>query len=111
MDLNKLTTEQINGYSAAEGVKALETLRQESLNPMQINEALLMKILEDNKDTEIGRKYDFASIKSIEEYQKRVPVSIYDDYVGYILRMVNNDEDNLITVKPPGRWEIPRLFQ
>lgn len=54
MDLNKLTTEQINGYSAAEGVKALETLRQESLSPMQINEALLMKILEDNKDTEIG---------------------------------------------------------
>lgn len=27
MDLNKLTTEQINGYSAAEGVKALEILR------------------------------------------------------------------------------------
>ncbi len=97
MDLNKLTTEQINGYSAAEGVKALETLRQESLNPLQINEALLMKILEDNKDTEIGRKYDFASIKSIDEYQKRVPVSIYDDYAEYILRMVNNDEDNLIT--------------
>ena len=42
MDLNKLTTEQINGYSAAEGVKALETLRQESLSPMQINEALLI---------------------------------------------------------------------
>ncbi len=97
MDLDKLTTEQINGFSAAEGRKALETLREESLHPMEINEALLMQMLEHNKDTEFGRKYDFATIHSIEEYQKRVPVSIYDDYAGDILRMVNNDEDNLIT--------------
>ena len=97
MDLSTLTTEQINSYSGSEGIKSLDKLRQESLNPMQINEALLMKLLDDNKDTEIGRKYDFASIKSIEEYQSRVPVSIYDDYAAYILRMVNNDEDNLIT--------------
>ena len=59
MDLNKLTTEQINGYSAAEGVKALETLRQESLSPMQINEALLMKILEDKGY--LNDAYNFVS--------------------------------------------------
>ena len=97
MNLDQLTTEQINGYSEMQGLKALETLREESLHPMEINEALLMKMLEHNKDTEFGRKYDFASITSIEEYQKRVPVSIYDDYAGYILRMVNHDEENLIT--------------
>ena len=50
------------------------------------NEKLLLRILEQNKDTEYGRKYGFADIHSIEEYQKKVPVSVYDDYAGYILR-------------------------
>ena len=58
---------------------------------------LLLRILEQNKDTEYGRKYGFADIHSIEEYQKKVPVSVYDDYAGYILRMSEDGEENLIT--------------
>ncbi len=50
------------------------------------NEKLLLRILEQNKDTEYGRKYGFANIHSIEEYQKKVPVSVYDDYAGYIFK-------------------------
>ena len=61
------------------------------------NEKLLLRILEQNKDTEYGRKYGFADIHSIEEYQKKVPVSVYDDYAGYILRMSEDGEENLIT--------------
>ena len=61
------------------------------------NEKLLLRILEQNKDTEYGRKYGFANIHSIEEYQKKVPVSVYDDYAGYILRMSEDGEENLIT--------------
>ncbi|MFR3948723.1 MAG: GH3 auxin-responsive promoter family protein [Ruminococcus sp.] len=53
--------------------------------------------MEQNKDTEYGRKYGFANIHSIEEYQKKVPVSVYDDYAGYILRMSEDGEENLIT--------------
>ena len=67
---------------------------------MEENEAFLMKLLQDNKDTEIGKKYDFASIKTIEEYQKRLPVTIYDDYAGYVIRNINNNEDNLMTAYP-----------
>mgnify|MGYP004678995619 CR=1 FL=1 len=53
MDLDKLTTEQINGFSAAEGRKALETLREESLHPMEINEALLFFFKNSNKNSEV----------------------------------------------------------
>ena len=35
--------------------------------------------------------------RQIEEYQKKVPVSVYDDYAGYILRMSEDGEENLIT--------------
>lgn len=97
MDFSKLTTEMINSMSAEQGLKVLSTFRAESKDPMEINRELLMRILEDNKDTDIGKKYDFASIHTIEEYQKRLPVTIYDDYAEYILRMINGNEDNVIT--------------
>ena len=85
----ELTAEKINSYSAAEGAKALADLKKQSIHAMEENEAFLMKLLQDNKDTEIGKKYDFASIKTIEEYQKRLPVTIYDDYAGYVIRNIH----------------------
>lgn len=60
---------------------------------MKENEKLLLEILDKNKDTEYGRKYGFADIHLAEEYRKRVPVSIYDDYAGYILRMSEKGEE------------------
>ena len=69
-------------------------------NPAKANEEFLMQILQDNKDTEYGKKYHFADIHSIEDYQKNVPVSRYDDYVEYILRMTEMCEENLICAYP-----------
>ena len=79
------------------GKPVVEALSQMAENPVKENEKLLFHILEQNKDTEYGRKYGFADIHSIEEYQKNVPVSTYDDYAGYILRMSEDGEENLIT--------------
>ncbi len=97
MDLSKISTEMVNEMSAQQGMQVLSMFREESKKPMEINKSLLLRIIEDNKDTEIGRKYDFASIDSIEEYQKRLPVTTYDDYAEYILKMVNEGRDNVIT--------------
>ena len=79
------------------GIPVVEALNRMAEDPMGENEKLLLRILEQNKDTEYGRKYGFADIHSIEEYQKKVPVSVYDDYAGYILRMSEDGEENLIT--------------
>lgn len=79
------------------GKPVVEALDQMAEDPMKENEKLLLEILDKNKDTEYGRKYGFADIHSAEEYRKRVPISIYDDYAGYILRMSEKGEENLIT--------------
>jgi len=50
-------------------------------------EQILFKIVVKNKDTEYGRKYGFSKIKSVADYQKAVPLSIYDDYLPYIERI------------------------
>lgn len=60
--------------------------------PMQTQEDLLMRLLRDNSHTEYGRKYDFSSIQCVSDYQQRVPVSAYSDYLPYITRMIEKDE-------------------
>ncbi|MFC5045163.1 GH3 auxin-responsive promoter family protein [Aquimarina hainanensis] len=43
----------------------------------------LKKILNLSDKSEFGKRYDFESIDSIEEYQKRVPVMHYEDIAPY----------------------------
>jgi len=79
------------------GKKAIADIDAAAQDPRGANEKLLLRILDDNKDTEYGRKYGFADIHSIEEFREKVPFSNYDDYFPYIQRMVKNKETNLIT--------------
>ncbi len=82
------------------GNKALERMDEHSKDAMGSNERLLMQILKDNANTEYGKKYDFANIHSIKEFQEKVPYSTYDNYAPYIERMVKKGEKNLITAYP-----------
>ena len=72
-------------------------LNRSSINARKKNDALLLKIIKNNKDTEYGKKYNFANIKTIEDYRNNVPFSNYDDYKDYILRMITDGEKDLIT--------------
>lgn len=74
--------------------------RDMTKDPMKAQTELLFKILQDNKNTEYGKKYNFAEIKTIEDFQNNVPVSVYDDYAPYIERMAEKGERDLITAYP-----------
>lgn len=98
VDISKLSfSEQFYLKCISNGDKVRESLDILTKNPMKYNTDLLMKILEDNRNTEYGQKYDFANIKSIEDYQNKVPITDYDDYRDYIYRMTEKGEKNLLT--------------
>ena len=98
IDISELSiSEQFYLRCISKGVKVRESLEVMTQNPMEYNTDLLMKILDDNKETEYGQKYDFANIKSIEEYQNKVPITDYDSYADYIYRMTEKGEKNLLT--------------
>ncbi len=80
------------------GRKAMKEIDSNSRDAVAISEKVLLKLLEDNKDTEYGKLYDFANIHSIDEYRAKVPLSTYDDYEPYIKRMVEDNEKNLLSV-------------
>ncbi len=98
IDISKLSFfEQFYIRCIYDGIRVRQSLEVMTYDPMKFNAELLMKILDDNKDTEYGKKYDFANIKSIEEYQAKLPITDYDSYADYIYRMTENGEKNLIT--------------
>ena len=63
----------------------------------KVSEKMLLKLVKKNKDTVFGKKYDFANIHTIEEYQKKVPYTTYEDYQEYLDRTAETSEQNFIT--------------
>ena len=82
------------------GKKSVREILANCARANELSREFLMKIVQDNKDTEYGRRYHFDQIHSIDDYKRLVPFSGYDDYAPYIERMVDNGERNLITVYP-----------
>ncbi|WP_160673181.1 GH3 auxin-responsive promoter family protein [Clostridium sp. C8-1-8] len=65
-------------------------------NCKEENEKVLFDILKKNSKSEIGIKLNFENITSIEDFKKKVPLTEYSYYEGYIDRM-SNGESNILT--------------
>jgi hypothetical protein len=63
--------------------------------PYDVQDELLKKLLQSAKGTEFGRKYDFDSINSYEQFAERVPVSSYEDMFPYIERLMRGEQNIL----------------
>ena len=87
--------------TAEQGIKLIAGFDMMTKNPMAVQTKLLMDLLQENKDTEYGKRYGFGDIKSIEEYQEKVPVTEYDHYAEYIDSMSNTGERSLISANDP----------
>lgn len=57
----------------------------------KIQTEYLLKLLKKNSETVYGRKYGFGSIQSYEDFAKRVPLSVYEDYEPYIRAMAEGE--------------------
>ena len=66
-------------------------------DPSKIQNRILKKYLQENKNTVYGKKYSFASINSISEFQRRLPIISYEDIEGYIKKIAKGEKDILST--------------
>src|SRR5205823_1176620 len=55
--------------------------------PREIQEALLRRILAFQADTDFGRHHGFASIRTIEDFRRQLPVAGYEYFEPYIARV------------------------
>ena len=63
--------------------------------PHEVQAELFQNLISTAKNTEWGKKYGYADISSVAQYQERVPVSTYEDLYPYIERVMK-DEQNLL---------------
>ena len=63
-------------------------------------ESLLCRMMERNQDTEYGREYGFAGIRTLHQYSQRVPVVDYEDLRPRIDR-ITRGEKGVLTAEDP----------
>ena len=61
--------------------------------PNEVQNELLLNLMNEAKNTEIGFKYDFNSIKSYHEFASRVPISSYESYHKLIDRSRKGEQN------------------
>lgn len=91
--------EKINIKNRDNGRKFVKYFGQITKNPKEESSKILFKILDDNKNTEYGKRYNFEDIHSIEDYQRMVPVITYDDIADDIERMKSGEKNILTSYK------------
>ena len=53
--------------------------REECQNAVKLSRDTLLKLIQDNANTEYGKKYNFSQIEDVEDFRK-LPITEYDDY-------------------------------
>ncbi|MCR5485794.1 MAG: GH3 auxin-responsive promoter family protein [Clostridiales bacterium] len=94
--IKKLLSDAAMKIMVVKGNTSLRRLKDAQRSPFEKNKALLLKIVKDNRNTEFGKAHHFDEIRSLEDYRKFVPPSVYEDYAP-MLERVKNGEKNVLT--------------
>ncbi len=62
-----------------------------------IQRAVLLNIIKKNKDTVYGMRFHFEKIKDIAEFQDRLPLTVYEDYLEAITRLKEDGVNELFS--------------
>lgn len=81
------------------GQESMDSLKNTSERSAQVQMQLLAELMHRNRETVYGKKYGFGAIKTVGEFQKKVPLCVYGDYEDYILRMIAGEE-KVLTEEP-----------
>jgi hypothetical protein len=68
-------------------------------NLADTQQRLLLNLLHRNASTEFGRRYGFVDLRSVGDYQRRVPLTTYDDYAETIER-IGAGQPEVLTHEP-----------
>lgn len=60
--------------------------------PHEVQSEWFKRLISGARDTEWGKKYGYESIKTVDEFRQRVPVSDYDGLKPYIERVRNGEQ-------------------
>ncbi|MDR7369800.1 GH3 auxin-responsive promoter family protein [Flavobacterium aquidurense] len=68
--------------------------------PVETQQHVFKSLIKDAKNTEFGKDHNFGTIKTVEDFQKNVPVRDYEDLKTYIEKVKLGEENILWKGKP-----------
>nr|MDQ3005559.1 GH3 auxin-responsive promoter family protein [Chloroflexota bacterium] len=74
-------------------------------NVQETQAHLLARYMAQNKVTEYGERYHFDAVTTPSQYQARVPLTTYDDYIEYIAR-IGAGARSVLTNEPVRMFEL-----
>src|ERR1043165_7254360 len=66
---------------------------------------ILSQYLDANKETGYGRKYQFGQIRSWAQWQKKVPLTTYDDYTEFV-SWIGEGKASVLTTEPVRMFKL-----
>ncbi|GAF05172.1 GH3 auxin-responsive promoter family protein [Saccharicrinis fermentans] len=85
----------LNSIISLVNLRRLSQIDHFKSNPEEVQKGQLMELVKKASSTELGRYYDFASIKSIKDFQERVPVQKYEQMETVIDKIRHGDKNVL----------------
>ena len=67
--------------------------------PIEVQSELLYQLIDFAKNTEMGKKFDFYSIKNYNDFRNRIPIISYEDLENTI-KMCRNGVNNILWPTP-----------
>ena len=82
------------------GPRTLTTFQNECRKPTEAQERLLRRIIEKNQETAYGTAHRFSNISSFGHFQRRLPISTYEDLKPYIDASLRGEANQLTAERP-----------
>lgn len=81
----------VNLAWAGSSLRVWHLYRAALRDPATTQERVLLRCLKANRDTAVGRLYGFSTIRSVVEYQDRVPLTSYDTLEPFVDRIASGE--------------------
>ncbi len=85
----------LNSIISLVNLRRLSQISHFKENPEEVQKEQLFDLIKKSKDTQHGKYYDFASIKSIKDFQDRVPVQKYEQ-MEHVIDKIRHGEKNVL---------------
>ena len=82
------------------GRRAAARFEEATRDPVVAQQRKLLEIMSRNRNTDYGRRYGFAEVRSLDDYRSSVPAVGYDDIREDVERMTRGERDVLIAEDP-----------
>ena len=86
-------------------MRAWYQFRRAVVKVEQVQRRILRNYLIANQNTDYGRRFNFASITSVESFQKKVPITTYEDYLG-LIEAIGEGQPKVLTADPVMMLEV-----